>query len=115
MADTEQRIKCLGCRREFGGGAATVEHNFERNKQGELYSRCRPCKAKHNDTSKAFCARNKETYRAYAKAYKEAHSEELSAKAREKVACELCGRVVCRDKMAHHQSTRLCEKRRPAP
>ena len=115
MADAGPRAKCLGCRQAFSGDVATVEEVFGYRKPGEAYTRCRPCTAKHNEASKAFCARNKETYQAHSKAYKEAHREELSAKAREKVACELCGRVVCWDKMKHHQSTRLCEKNRPAP
>ena len=115
MADAEQRIKCLKCRRELGGGAATVEANFDFNKQGEPYSRCRPCKEKHNEINRAYYARNREALLACAKAYKEAHREEIRATARERIACERCGRMVCRDKMTHHQSTRLCEKRRPAP
>ena len=115
MADAGARAKCYGCRQTFSGDVDTVEEVFGYMKPGDAYTRCRPCRAKHNEASKAFCARNKETYRAYAKAYKEAHSEELSAKARERIACERCGRMVCRDKMTHHQSTRLCEKRRPAP
>ena len=97
----------------FDGDAATVGENFGRNEHGEFYSRCRPCKAKHAEQSKAHYARNKETCAAYSKAYREAHNEELSAKARGKIACELCGRVVCRDKMKHHQATLLCEKNKP--
>ena len=115
MAGAGQRIKCLGCRKVFDDDVAKMEEVFDRNEHGEFYSRCRPCKAKHAEQSKAHYARNKEAYAAYAKAYKEAHRGELRATAREKVACELCGRVVCRDKMTHHQATRMCEKHRPAP
>ena len=99
----------------FDGDAATVAESFDRNKHGEFYSRCRACKARHAEQSKAHYARNTETCAAYSKAYKESHREQLRATAREKVACELCGRVVCRDKMTHHQTTGLCEKNRPAP
>ena len=115
MADTVQRVKCLGCRKVFDGDAATVGENFGYRNPGGAYTRCRPCRAKHNEASKAFCARNKETYQANSSAYKEAHREQLRATAREKVACGLCGRVVCWDKMKHHQSTSLCAKNRPAP
>ena len=115
MADSGQLIKCLGCRKVCDGDAATVGENFGYRNPGGAYTRCRPCRATHNEQAKASYARNKETCAAYSKAYREAHNEELSAKARGKIACELCGRVVCRDKMKHHQATRLCEKNRPAP
>ena len=115
MAGEGERIKCHGCRKVFDGDAVTVAENFDRNQHGEFYSRCRACKVKHAEQSRAHYARHKETYTAYAKAYKEAHREELSAKARKHVACELCGRVVCWDKLTHHQATRLCAKRGRLP
>ena len=115
MADAGPRAKCLGCRQAFSGDVATVEEVFGYRKPGEAYTRCRPCRATHNEQAKASYARNKETCAAYSKAYKEAHREELSATAREKVACELCGRVVCRDKMKRRQATRLCDNNKPAP
>ena len=115
MAGEGQRITCLGCRREFGGGEATVEDNFDCNKQGEPYSRCRPCKAKHSEAQKAFYYRNQETSRAWTKAYKEAHREEINRNAAEKVVCELCGRMASRSHIKRHQASHLCEKNRPAP
>ena len=115
MADAGQRVKCLGCRKVFDGDAGTVAETFGRNKHGDFYSRCRACRAKHNVCSKAFYYQNREAKLANANAYKEAHREEIRATARKRIACERCGRIVCRDKMTHHQSTHLCEKRRPAP
>ena len=92
-----------------------MEEGFGYTKTGGRYSTCRRCRARRPEESRAYYIQNKEALAAHHKSYKEAHREELSAKAREKVACELCGRVVCWDKMKHHQSTRLCEKHRPAP
>ena len=113
MADAGQRIKCLGCRKVFDVDAATVGENFGRNKHGEFYSRRRACKETNAEQSKIHYVRNKETYAAYAKAYKEAHRGVLYAAAREKVACELCGCVVCRDKMMHHQNDPPVKENRP--
>ena len=115
MAGEPQGIKCYGCRQVFTGGIVTVAEVFGYKKTGEAYTRCRACRAKHNERETANYARNREAMLARSKTYKEAHREEIRATARERIACERCGRMVCRDKMTHHQSTRLCEKRRPAP
>ena len=65
------------------------------------------------ESSKRHYDANREARLAYANAYNELHREEIRQKQAEKVACELCGRVVNRSKLKLHKETRLCEKRRP--
>ena len=115
MADEHQAICCSRCHRARSGGEVSVEEGFGFKKSGERHQVCRRCRATRPEQGRAYYAQNREAIQARSNAYKQAHREDLRTTAREKVACELCGRVVCRDKMTHHQTTRLCEKNRPAP
>ena len=68
---------------------------------------------KMREASKRYYETHTEACRARANAYHELHREEINQKAREKKACELCGRLVSSDGLKRHQATRLCEKNRP--
>ena len=114
MADEHQAICCSRCHRARSGGEVSVEEGFGFKKPGDRHQVCRRCRATRPEQGRAYYAQNREALQARSNAYKQAHREELSAKAREKVACELCGRMASHSNLKRHQASHLCEKNRPA-
>ena len=110
MPDTLYKT-CKPCRAQM---VVWNKASYGRNREAKL-AYIREYRAHHPEQSKAYYEKNKERIHAYQHAYNEAHHEEINERTRTKVACELCGREVCRDVLKRHQGTRLCEKHRPAP
>ena len=110
------RVKCSRCRRCFEDDVSTVEEVFGYKRPGVRFQLCVTCRVKRSEEQKPRY-HNENRYRerqmAYSREYHKHNRDELYNKAQETIACKWCGREVCRDKMKHHQATRLCEKRRP--
>ena len=145
MTEERVRPMCSKCLRDFESDTATVLDVFGYKSPDVRYKMCKQCRAQMRDWNKTSCERNRAARYEYSlrykeqnaeklkekskrdyennrearlagvKAYQQAHREEIAEKTRTKVACELCGREVCRDSLRRQQATRLCEKNRPAP
>ena len=141
MAGESEVVWCSKCSRGYPNDSATIEEHFGYKAPDTPYKTCKPCRAqmvvwnkasyernreaklayireyraRHPEQSKAYYEKNKERIQAYHNAYNETHREEINGRTRTNVACELCGREVCRDSLKRHHETRLCAKNRPAP
>ena len=109
----EQRLTCYRCHRHFGGNAATVEEVFGRNGKGEPYSRCRPCRQRHNEVGKAFYIRHREACIANSNAYREAQRHTAAKSTNNgarKYLANFCGRMSMREHMKRHQAGGLSKE-----
>ena len=144
MAGEDHRATCSKCTRHVPFDEAMVEKVFGFKSPGVRFKMCRHCRAdsresyqRHREdraenqkdwrdrnperakeisreSAKRYYEANREACLEYAKEYNRLHCEEINQKAREKITCELCGRVVSKGHKKKHQASRLCEKSRPA-
>jgi len=103
-------VKCGRCHRVVVNEAASIEEVFGNKRPGVRFMQCKDCREGYQAQ---YYQNHQARIRADNQAWKALHREEIRQRNAEKVACELCGRVVTRYKLKPHQATRLCEKRRP--
>jgi hypothetical protein len=65
-----------------------------------------PHKKERNEYDKQYREKNKDKRNEYDKQYRETHKTELSAKAAEKVTCEVCGSVVRKSDISSHRKSK---------